>query len=305
MSGNHIQYLTNREVDKRLWDQRIDAAPNGLVYAYSYYLDALTDNWDALVLNDYEAVMPLPWRKKYGFSYLYQPAFVAQLGLFGNDISAPLLSAFFQSIPKKFKYWDFTLNHNNLFALKNYPLFQRSNFVLSLKESYETIYGRYRDNIKRNIKKAVNYGCFIEKDIDINSIVDLAKQQRQQSQTAEQDFQNFALLYRQLKAAFKAMSYGVYSPQNQLLASCVFFFSHNRAYYILVGNHPNGRTLGASHALVDAFIKEYAGQNLLLDFEGSDLRNLAFFYSSFGAVEEKYAAIRLNRLPWWAKWLKE
>ena len=89
-----------------------------------------------------------------------------------------------------------------------------------------------------------------------------------------------------------------------LEASCVFLFSHKRAYYILVGNHPNGRTLGASHALIDAFIKDHAGQDLSLDFEGSDIRNLAFFYSSFGAQEEKYAAIKLNRLPWWMKWLK-
>ena len=27
-------------------------------------------------------------------------------------------------------------------------------------------------------------------------------------------------------------------------ASCVLFFSHNRAYYILAGNHPNGKPLG-------------------------------------------------------------
>jgi hypothetical protein len=72
-----------------------------------------------------------------------------------------------------------------------------------------------------------------------------------------------------------------------------------------VGNNPNGRTLGASHSLIDAFIKDHAGQNLLLDFEGSDVRNLAFFYSSFGATEEKYAAIKLNKLSWYIKWMKE
>ncbi|HET7896231.1 MAG TPA: hypothetical protein VFL47_01130, partial [Flavisolibacter sp.] len=93
--------------------------------------------------------------------------------------------------------------------------------------------------------------------------------------------------------------------KDELLASAVFLFSHNRAYYVLVGNHPNGRTLGASHALVDAFIRDHAGMNLLLDFEGSDLRNLAFFYSSFGARQESYQAIKLNRLPWWIRWMKK
>ena len=181
---------------------------------------------------------------------------------------------------------------------------KKSNFTLPLNRSYETIYDRYRENVKRNIKKAGNYGCSVKTGIGIESIIELAKQQPQQSKTAEKDFTNMALLYKQLQQPSKAVSYGVFSQQEQLLASCIFFFSHNRAYYILVGNHPNGRTLGASHALIDAFIKDYAGQDLLLDFEGSDLRNLAFFYSSFGATEEKYAAIRWNSLPWWVRWMK-
>jgi hypothetical protein len=299
-----IQYLSHQQINKQQWDQCIDKAPNGLVYAYSYYLDIMADNWDALVLNDYEAVMPLPWRKKYGVHYLYQPAFIAQLGLFGNNINADLLSNFFQAIPKKFRYWDFSLNHQNLFVLKDYPLYQRSNFVLPLNQPYEVLYEQYRENIKRNIKKAKAYGCYLKRDVAVESIIELAQQQSQQSETTEKDFKNIALLYKKLQQQSKAVTYGVFSQQDELLASCALFFSHNRAYYILVGNHPNGRTLGASHALIDTFIKDYAGQNLLLDFEGSDLRNLAFFYSSFGATEQNYAAIRLNRLPWWVKWVK-
>jgi hypothetical protein len=63
--------------------------------------------------------------------------------------------------------------------------------------------------------------------------------------------------------------------------------------------------MGASHLLIDAFIKDHAGRQEILDFEGSDLRNLAFFYSSFGSTQERYATIRLNRLPWYIRWLKE
>jgi len=73
----------------------------------------------------------------------------------------------------------------------------------------------------------------------------------------------------------------------------------------MVGNHPDGKTIGASHYLIDRFIADYAGQNLILDFEGSDISSLAFFYSSFGAKEEKYSAIKLNKLPWYIKWMKD
>lgn len=71
-----------------------------------------------------------------------------------------------------------------------------------------------------------------------------------------------------------------------------------------MGNHPNGKTAGASHFLIDSFIIDHAGQNLLLDFEGSDIHNLAFFYSSFGARLETYPFVKLNHLPFWMQWAK-
>jgi hypothetical protein len=263
----------------------------------------MCDNWDALVLGDYKVVMPLPWRQKGGVHYLYQPFLTAQLGLSGNGLNAELLRQFFAAVPKKFRYWDISLNHGNLYAVEGYHLHMRSNYVLSLSASYQQLYKNYRENIRRNIKKSAGYGCVVTTGIEVERIIALTRQQA--AQIPEADFQNFVRLYNLLKEKGQAKTYGVLSGSGELLASCVFFFSHQRAFYILVGNHPNGRTLGASHALIDAFIKDHAGSDLLLDFEGSDIRNLAFFYSSFGAVEEKYAAIKLNRLPWWMKWLKK
>ena len=91
MKETQLYYKQRKEIDEAKWDKCISKASNGLIYAYSYYLDGMADNWDALVLNDYEVVMPLPWRKKFGFYYLYQPAFTAQLGLFGRDINKELV----------------------------------------------------------------------------------------------------------------------------------------------------------------------------------------------------------------------
>jgi hypothetical protein len=298
-----IQYLPHHQIDKKKWDKCIDKASNGLIYGYSFYLDAMTTAWDALVLNDYKAVMPLPWRKKFGIHYIYQPAFTAQLGVFGNDLDKNILAAFLKAIPVKFSYCDMSLNHQNLFTIDGFPFQQRMNYVLNLGEDHNILYDRYRQNIKRNIKKAVSYHCTIKREIDITSIIDLAKQHA--NSASEDDFNRFKVLYSALNGKGLAKTYGVFSDRGHLLASAVYFLSHKRAYYILVGNHPNGRTLGASHLLIDAFIQDHAGKNIILDFEGSDMRNLAFFYSSFGATEEKYPALHLNRLPWYIKWLKK
>lgn len=292
-----IRHLTYQHIDKQKWDACITTAGNGLVYAQSVYLDTLASHWDALVLNDYEAVMPLTWNKKYGIHYLYQPFFTACLGVFGNNITADLLNDFLQQIPLKFRYWDIYLNHGNLFQLPNFKLYERINYVLPLHDSYEKLFDTFRDNIKRNIKKAEKLQCTINKNFPVDDVISLAMEQAKVFSLPKTGYDNFKKLYEFLYLQQQAITYGVFNAAGQLVSSCVFFFFKNRAYYILVGNHPDGKTIGSSHLLIATFIRDYAGQNLVLDFEGSDIRNLAFFYSSFGAVEEKYAGIKLNRLP--------
>ncbi len=276
-----------------------------LIYGYSFYLDAMTKQWDALVLNDYETVMPLTWKKKYGISYLYQPFLTAQLGVFGKNITEKQLETFIELIPSHFKFVEINLNSGNALAIPAGFFSVRSNYILKLDKSYKDIYQNYRENIQRNIKKAIQLGCTIEKDFDAEKVIELAVQQmKSQGQETAENIERFRNLYQHLHDRQMAMTYGI-SLKNELLASCIFFFSHQRAYYILVGNSPNGKTIGASHMLIDAFIKDYSGKNIVLDFEGSDIPSLAFFYSSFGAVHETYPALKINRLPFYLKWMKK
>jgi hypothetical protein len=292
-----IQYLLHEQVDKKKWDDCISNAGNSLIYGYAFYLDAMAKEWDALVLNDYEAVMPLTYNKKYGINYLYQPPFTAALGLFSKNISAELLNKFLLAIPAKFKYWDIYLNHGNYFELKGFELYQRMNYILPLDKSYNDLHAAFRTSTQRNIKKFTQLKGAIKKDIPIKDIIELSTEQSKDfSKLADDDFTRMNSLYKLLHKEGNAITYGAYS-NDQLVASAAFFFSGKRAYYILVGNHPDGKTIGASHALINAFIEDHAGKDLLLDFEGSDIHSLAFFYSSFGAVEEKYCGIKLNRLP--------
>lgn len=300
-----IQYLTNRKIDKVKWDDCISKADNGLIYAYSFYLDAMANHWDALVLNDYEAVMPLTWNSKYGINYLYQPFLAAQLGVFGNNISEDSVTHFIQEIPTSFRLIEISLNSKNIFGTPSGYLVHRSNYVLDLNKPYNSLFSKYRENIRRNIKKAEQLGCTFQKGFDVEEVITLAVQQmKAQNNESTENINRFRKLYQYLQEKKMAATYGI-SLNNELLASCVFFFSHNRAYYILVGNHPNGKTIGASHFLIDAFIRDYAGKEMVLDFEGSDISSLAFFYSSFGAEHEVYPAVKINRLPFYLKWLKK
>jgi len=305
-TGNQIIYLPHNEIDKQKWDACITNAPNGLIYGYSFYLDGMAKHWDGLVFGNYEAVMPLTWNKKYGFYYLYQPAFTASLGIFGQNLNEWLIGDFIKAIPKKFKLIEISLNQGNIFSSPPPFLNRSSNNILSLNRSYDELYKAYRDNHKRNITKALQSGCTVSNDVSVDEIINLNEEQlKDVDGTKPGDYPNFKKLYELLKNKRQAKTYGIIDSKNKLLASTVFLFSHNRAYYVMVGNHPDGKTTGASHALIDAFIKDHANQDLILDFEGSDIRNLAFFYEGFGATFEIYPVLKINKLPWYVRLLKK
>lgn len=301
MSGQpDIKHLPHRAIDKEKWDRCIDGSDNGLIYAYSYYLDIMSRNWDALVLNDYEAVMPLTWNEKFGIRYLYQPFLAAQLGVFGKNLEARLVGQFLQAIPSSFRFVDISLNAGNNC---NFPgLSSRTNFVLDLGKPYETLVGSYSDNVKRNIKKSA--ACYIDNNLDGEKVIELAMQQmKAYGKDEKANVERFRKLYTHLKLNSSAIAYGV-SLSEKLLASAIFLVHKQRAYYILVGNHPDGKNYGASHALIDAFISNHAAGKMKLDFEGSDIPGLATFYRSFGAEKETYPSLKINRLPFYLKWMK-
>lgn len=300
----HIRHIPNHEIDRVRWDRCISAACNHSPYALSDYLDALTPGWEALILGDYEFVMPLPVRKKYGIRYLYQPFLIPYLGIFGPSLSEACCEPFLLSIPKNIRWVDIILNPSCTSHLTALALKPRTNYFLSLEKDYSTIRSHYRQNHLRNISRAEKAGCVIDRNITPEEIFELAETYlgprghfKTVHKTAFLELMNRWLIEK------RACTYGV-RLNGKLMASAIFLLYKERAYYLLVGNHPDGKTLGASHALIDGFIKDHAGKKWILDFEGSDIPSLAFFYEGFGSAKEFYGWLQINRLPAWIAWIK-
>lgn len=291
-----IQYFSYQQIDKVKWDNCILTATNGLLYATSSYLNNMATYWDALVLNDYEMVMPLPCRKKMGINYLFQPSITPSLGVIGNGITAEIITQFINAVPAKFKLWDISFNHSNIISISKGSIVKQNNYVLDLNKTYSQLQQNYSENIHRNIAKAIKAGCILKKEIAFEDIAAICKKEFPKFTTVENGlFEKLQTVYKIYKA--DAESYGVYSKEGILLASCIFLFFKNRVYYWLVGNSPESKLFGASSLLIDSFIKDHANKNLIVDFEGSDAASVAEFYKRFGASLEQYTTIYLNRLP--------
>src|SRR3712207_5060172 len=107
-----FRYLQRSDIDTARWDACIANALNGLIYAKSYYLDALATHWHAIVADDYEIVMPLPFRRKYGIRYVYMPAFTQQLGCFSSaEIPDGVLNEMLLLAQQHLSFGDYHFNY--------------------------------------------------------------------------------------------------------------------------------------------------------------------------------------------------
>ena len=75
--------------------------------------------------------------------------------------------------------------------------------------------------------------------------------------------------------------------------------------FLFSATDATAKRTGAMHWLINEFIKSRSGEEMILDFEGSNLPGLARFYKRVGSKETVYLQVRKNNLPKIIKWIKE
>ncbi|MFO7977586.1 MAG: hypothetical protein R6U64_02910 [Bacteroidales bacterium] len=296
-----ITYLTHDQIDFEKWDACIDQSPNGILYAWSWYLNMTCPGWDALIEDDYLSVMPLPWRKKMGVHYVYQPFFVQQLGVFSTrSLSAEVTRRFLDAIPRKFQWVNIHLNtYNGVVNRKEERVIRRVNCELDLIHPYETLYKGYSQNIRRNIKKAARQEVFITPHGQPEVIIKAFQDNKGKEVNAFSPADYLLLKHLIYVGIHKGLVQirCAYTRENNFCAGIIFFRSANKFIFLFSGATSEARENGAMALLVDDFIRQWAGNDLVLDFEGSSQPDLARFYMGFGSKECVFLQIQINRMP--------
>ncbi len=289
-----IQYLKHKQIDKQKWDLAIENSHNGLVYALSWYLDIVSPGWDALVLGDYEAVMPLTVKQKIGFRYLIQPPFCQQLGVFysfGNEDKSQI---FLDKIQILFRYIHIQLNFEKR-ALENSAL--KKNYELSLKNSYELLYVSYHKNTQRNLKKAGKNSLNIINGVNTEKIWAF-KKANPVNNLKERHYKILHSLVNTIQYKAEYESIGVLNDEGNLIAVAFFVIFKKRITMLVSSSNNQGKNKSAMFLIIDNIIKKYAGKNYILDFEGGNVEGLARFFAGFGAKPLFYSVYKQNSLSW-------
>ncbi|MBT3748090.1 MAG: hypothetical protein HOG34_03825 [Bacteroidetes bacterium] len=304
-----IYHLKHKDIDKSRWDTTITRSINGNIYGYSWYLDAVSPDWEALINLDYSIVLPLTKARKYGFSYLCRPVLSQQLGVFSTEmIKDSEALEYFKALPKQFKLIEICLNKYNPLLVPGFSCSQHTSYELDLIGEYSSIRSQYSQNNRRNINKTRDQLLIFKPVPDLEAFSNLLANDSSDGAAIllkgnnQIRFNN--LLIEMLKRK-TGIIWGAYNTDNTLIAAILFGVSHQKFYYLVPVNTQSGRDSRALFGLIDAFIQQYCGNSLILDFEGSDIPGLARFYAGFGAQKTSYSFIRKNTLPWPVSVLKK
>lgn len=302
MSNPEIRQITHTEIDSGKWDRCLSGSSLSLVYAQSWYLDLVSPGWNALILGDYEYVMPLTIRRKAGIKFLLQPIFAQQHGIFPEP-GLTVQNRFLNYIRDQFSYVAIQLNSLNPAPFpENFVATQRQNFILNQDCGYETMKSRYSKHCRRQIKKAEAEKVFVMKGIPVKEYIDL-KNRANDNQLPEKSMKTLKQLIAFGNTSGKGTIYAAYTRDNSLCAAAFFLHSGNRVVYLNAVSNAEGKNTSAMYLIVDQFIREHAEAGITLDFEGSSIPGIARFYQGFGAVLESYFSIKLNRLPAPLRWI--
>lgn len=287
-----IQYIANNNLDYEKWDKCIIGSVNSTFYAKSWYLDIVCEQWDALVLNDYEAVMPLPKRKKWGITYIYQPFMCQQLGVFHKQESR-CVDDFISAIPKEILHFNFNLNTHNSSTI--YVSKSNVNYLLPLDKNIEELRVNYSKSHLKNLRRANKH------NLSIATVPDSAEQFSKNKRLLASGFMNakqFDLEFKILNTSLELGKGEIFSVKgNQGNCCSVFVIYDNKRLYLLSSySNEEGKRKSAYFFLLDYIFSLEKFRGFVFDFEGSNLEGVAQRNKGFGAEPTIY--ITINQSLW-------
>ena len=265
-----IRFVEHNEVDTEKWDQCVKRSINSTPYAFSWYLDIVVSHWNAIILNDYEAVFPLPTRKKWGIQYAFTPFWVQQLGLISQtNEGLKRIDDFISAIPNKYRFLELNMNHSVPVKVSlNYQTTENFNYVLPLNKTYQEQQEAYSKNLKRNLKKADLKGLQLFKNDAPQNLIQLFRSDKGQSIThfTEGDYKSLEQIMHVAINKHCGEIWMAYGEGNRALAGFFLLFGPKRVVLLFTGNSIEGKDHAAMPFLIDEFINQKWHSSIIFSF---------------------------------------
>lgn len=300
--------LSREQIDAQTWDNHISQSRQCVIYALSWYLDIVCEQWEVLVwpsAEDFSIAMPLPVRRKLGVRVLQQPLFCQYLGIFSkHELNTGQCEAFLQILAARFSYISgYTFNPENLpvmdtLCLKSFELQVFQTHWLPLDRPYAALYAAYCRDRKKNLKKGKRMDWKLVESVDFEPLITLFVENHAAGvgKIKADAYQVLRTLgERCIKAGCGRLLYA--HAGSGISAGILLTRYCGRTIYLFNAADFAGRKGNARAAMLDAYFRENAATKLVFDFESPQKESIADYYAGFGAAAMPFYCIQRNALP--------
>lgn len=301
------------------------ANPDIPIFSKDWWLDitAGVDRWDvSIVERNNEIIASLPYyrTKKYIFDAITMPIMTPTMGIW---ISYPSDQKYtsklsyekevFTTLIEDLPHFDLFNQHFHWTVTNAMPFYWKGfnqsieyTYVLENITNLADIFANFRENIRREIRKAEKLLTVVEEE-DSEKFFHIHKKTFDRQ---NKDKYYPLDLIKQVDAACSArncrkMWFAVDELGQVHSAIYVIWDSHN-AYYLMGGGDPLLRTSGATSLLLWKAIQDAVNNSKNFDFVGSMIEPIDRFFRGFGAVQKPYLLLSKanGRLINWAYLVK-
>lgn len=279
------------------WDNCINKAINGNIFAYSWYLNILNNNWEALVLGDYLYVMPLLRKTKFNKTIYYQSKLANNLGVFSSQLlSENIVRQFIESIPHQNALIYISLNSFN--KLRSNNIQNLKTHELDLIQSHKKIAEKYSNQFQQDLQTARKANLSLIQGLLPNDLIhfSISRNVKSNPKLTLNEFQKLRMITASCMRYGLCETYCVYTAQNNLCASALFIKSKLKIYILYAAISNIGINNKAFHLLIDKYIEVHSEKNLTLNLDKLITKNKIDFFSGVGAHEYKSQQYYSNKL---------
>lgn len=279
------------------WNRFVDLSPQGDVFCYSWWLDAVTKSrFKIFVIKDKDEIvagMPLAYDR---FGRINEPPLTRTLGVLFKP--QPWLSVHRQlsnqrnwlnELLHSFSVEDvvqFCTHHN----FNDWLPFRWKGLKQTTRYTYLVDYSAGRDlwgNLNRGkknfINRAVKNGLSVEETDDIRSLYNLVTMSYgRQGLKFHIQFDDFNSLNDAVVKNGRRLILKAIDSQNCLHAAIYLVYDHRSAYYLISGSDPENRTKGGHTLVLWEALKYFSDKVDFFNFGGSNIESIESHFRSFG-----------------------
>ncbi len=278
-----IQIVSRKKLQEDKYLQLLDRTTDASYYNDLLYLDQLAENCDFLIVNDYQAVLPLPYTVRLFSKCLTNPVFSRCVDWLGEKVENT--EELFPMLKKK--YARAQLNIGNITS-ENVG-FETKYFQIIEKEE-ELI---FNSQCKRNLKKLSGLSYVIE-SVTLSSVLPDINHMLTFKVGGFRDLelQKFNRLLKKIERV--NLRVRTLNFEGEVLAMALYCDWKDRVYYLKGATTEKGKPFAAMQTLLLDEIEKTLNKGKVFSFEGSNVPNVARFNYSFGAKNIAFSEMKWN-----------